>query len=152
MCFLRHGVYWQSYTIYQPYGITKEEVIWMYCFIICACRQCFDSIGCRQEGHPACKKKMRGWWRWALASPDGVKPSNLTMVIWAPRGVLSSLCVFSLRFSITLYENSIIITRSPLCKHGICYSPVSVKSRNSIEAAGRFELMLGTESTLRCVL
>ena len=28
----------------------------------------------RQEGHPACKK-MGGWWRWALLSPDGVAPS-----------------------------------------------------------------------------
>jgi len=28
----------------------------------------------RQEGHPACKK-MAGWWRWALVSPDGVAPS-----------------------------------------------------------------------------
>jgi len=28
----------------------------------------------RQEGHPACKK-MGGWWRWALVSPDGVAPS-----------------------------------------------------------------------------
>ena len=25
----------------------------------------------RQEGDPACKK-MGGWWRWALVSPDGV--------------------------------------------------------------------------------
>jgi len=25
----------------------------------------------RQEGFPACKN-MGGWWRWALASPDGV--------------------------------------------------------------------------------
>jgi len=25
----------------------------------------------RHEGHPACKK-MGGWWRWALVSPDGV--------------------------------------------------------------------------------
>ena len=29
----------------------------------------------RQEGHPACKK-WRGWWRWALVSPDGVAPSQ----------------------------------------------------------------------------
>jgi len=28
----------------------------------------------RQERHPACKK-MGGWWRWALVSPDGVAPS-----------------------------------------------------------------------------
>jgi len=28
----------------------------------------------RQEGHPACKK-MGGWWRRALVSPDGVAPS-----------------------------------------------------------------------------
>ena len=30
----------------------------------------------RQEGHPACKK-YRGWWRWALARPDGVAPSRM---------------------------------------------------------------------------
>jgi len=28
----------------------------------------------QEEGHPACKK-MGGWWRWALVSPDGVAPS-----------------------------------------------------------------------------
>jgi len=28
----------------------------------------------RQEGHPACKK-LGGWWKWALVSPDGVAPS-----------------------------------------------------------------------------
>ena len=30
----------------------------------------------RQEGHPACKK-MGGWWRWAVVSPDGVAPSRM---------------------------------------------------------------------------
>jgi len=30
----------------------------------------------RQEGHPACKR-MVGWWRWALVSPDGVAPSQM---------------------------------------------------------------------------
>jgi len=33
----------------------------------------------RQEGHPACKK-IRGWWRWALVSPDGVAPSRMVIV------------------------------------------------------------------------
>ena len=33
----------------------------------------------RQEGHPACKK-MGGWWRWALVSPDGVAPSRMVGV------------------------------------------------------------------------
>ena len=33
----------------------------------------------RQEGHPACKK-MGGWWRWALVSPDGVAPSRMICV------------------------------------------------------------------------
>jgi len=32
----------------------------------------------RQEGHPACKNG--GWWRWALASPDGVAPSQVVGV------------------------------------------------------------------------
>jgi len=30
----------------------------------------------RQEGHPTCKK-MGGWWRWALISPDEVAPSQM---------------------------------------------------------------------------
>jgi len=30
----------------------------------------------RQEGHPACKK-IGGWRRWALLSPDGVAPSRI---------------------------------------------------------------------------
>jgi len=30
----------------------------------------------RHEGHPACKK-MGGWWRWALLSPDGMAPSRM---------------------------------------------------------------------------
>jgi len=30
----------------------------------------------RREGHPVCKK-MGGWWRWALVSPDGVAPSQM---------------------------------------------------------------------------
>jgi len=33
----------------------------------------------QQEGHPACKK-MGGWWRWALVSPDGVAPSQMVGV------------------------------------------------------------------------
>jgi len=33
----------------------------------------------RQEGHPACKK-MGGWWRWALVSPDEVAPSWMVCV------------------------------------------------------------------------
>jgi len=33
----------------------------------------------RQEAHPACKK-MGGWWRWALVSPDGVVPSRMVGV------------------------------------------------------------------------
>ena len=33
----------------------------------------------RQEGHPACKR-MVGWWRWALVSPDGVAPSQVVSV------------------------------------------------------------------------
>jgi len=33
-----------------------------------------------QEGHPACKKNMGGWWRWALVSPDGVAPSQMVDV------------------------------------------------------------------------
>ena len=33
----------------------------------------------RQEGHLACKK-MGGWWRWALDSPDGVAPSRMVCV------------------------------------------------------------------------
>jgi len=32
----------------------------------------------RQEGHPACKN--RGWWRWALVSPDGVASSRMVGV------------------------------------------------------------------------
>jgi len=34
----------------------------------------------RQEGHPACKKEWRGWWRWALVSADGVAPSRMASV------------------------------------------------------------------------
>jgi len=33
----------------------------------------------RQDGHPACKK-VGGWWRWALVSPDGVVPSQIVCV------------------------------------------------------------------------
>jgi len=33
----------------------------------------------QQEGHPACKK-MGGWWRWALVSPDGVAPNRMVCV------------------------------------------------------------------------
>jgi len=33
----------------------------------------------RQEGHLACKK-MGGWCRWALVSPDGVAPSWMVCV------------------------------------------------------------------------
>jgi len=33
----------------------------------------------RQEGHPACKK-MGGWRRWALVSPDGVAPNRMVGV------------------------------------------------------------------------
>ena len=39
---------------------------------------CFDTVGLR-EGHPTCKK-MGGWWRWALASPDGVTPIRMVGV------------------------------------------------------------------------
>jgi len=40
--------------------------------------QCFDTVGGRQEGHPACKNG--GWWRWALVSADGVAPSQMVGV------------------------------------------------------------------------
>jgi len=33
----------------------------------------------RQEWHPACKK-MGGWWRLALVSPNGVAPSRMVGV------------------------------------------------------------------------
>jgi len=33
-----------------------------------------------QEGHPACKKNMGGWWRWALVSLDGVAASRMVSV------------------------------------------------------------------------
>jgi len=33
----------------------------------------------QQEGHLACKK-MGGWWRWALVSPDGVALSRMVGV------------------------------------------------------------------------
>jgi len=33
----------------------------------------------QQEGHPA-RKKIGGWWRWALVSPDGVAPSQMVGV------------------------------------------------------------------------
>jgi len=33
----------------------------------------------QQEGHPA-RKKMVGWWRWALVSSDGVAPSRMISV------------------------------------------------------------------------
>jgi len=32
-----------------------------------------------QEGNPACKK-MGGWWRWAMVSPDGVALSRIVSV------------------------------------------------------------------------
>ena len=55
---------------------------------VCVCGEVFDTdssdsvafsaltllVG-RQEGHPARKKNMGGWWRWTLVSPDGVAPS-----------------------------------------------------------------------------
>jgi len=34
----------------------------------------------RQEGHPACKKNMGGWWRWTLVGLDGVAPSRMVGV------------------------------------------------------------------------
>ena len=46
---------------------------------VAGCLQCFDTVGWRQEGHPACKK-VGGWWRWALISPDGVAPSRMVGV------------------------------------------------------------------------
>ena len=33
----------------------------------------------RQEGYSA-RKKYEGWWRWTLASPDGVVPSRMVSV------------------------------------------------------------------------
>ena len=33
----------------------------------------------RKEGYLACKR-MGGWWRWALVSPDGVVPSRMVGV------------------------------------------------------------------------
>jgi len=32
-----------------------------------------------EEGHPA-RKKIGGWWRWALLSLDGVAPSRMVTV------------------------------------------------------------------------
>jgi len=44
------------------------------------CLRCFETVGWRQEGHPACKQKNGEWWRWALVGPDGVSPSRMVGV------------------------------------------------------------------------
>ena len=47
------------------------------------CLQCFDAVGWvgRQEGHPAHKKNIGGWWRWALVtSLDRVAPIRMVGV------------------------------------------------------------------------
>ena len=43
------------------------------------CLRCFDTVGWRQEGHPAFEK-MGGWWKWALVGPDGVAPCRMVDV------------------------------------------------------------------------
>jgi len=40
----------------------------------------------RQEGHPACKKNMGGWWICALLSLDGVAPSRMVGVSASEKG------------------------------------------------------------------
>jgi len=49
----------------------------MYCFFAFSALTLL--VG-RQEGHPARRKNMGGWWRWALVSPDGVAPSRIVSV------------------------------------------------------------------------
>jgi len=52
-----------------------QQHIHVLCHKLCHCLQCFDTVGWAQEGHPA-GKKMGGWRRWALVSPDGVAPAG----------------------------------------------------------------------------
>jgi len=41
--------------------------------------QCFDTVGW-VAGRASGLYKMKGWWRWALLSPDGVVPSRMVRV------------------------------------------------------------------------
>jgi len=60
------------------------KLYYFYCYYYyCASRlQCFDAVGWRQEGHPACKKiwgdGVGG--QWALVSSNGVAPSRMVGV------------------------------------------------------------------------
>ena len=46
--------------------------LYLYCFVVLyVAISALTLLVGRQEGHLACKK-MGGWWRWALLSPDGV--------------------------------------------------------------------------------
>jgi len=51
-------------------------------FSFCSCSFAFSALTLlvgRQEGHPA-RKKIGGWWRWALLSLDGVAPCRMVGV------------------------------------------------------------------------
>jgi len=55
------------------------SVISVFCGLVNIAFSALTLMVGRQEGHPACKK-MGGWWRWALVSPDGVTPSRIVDV------------------------------------------------------------------------
>ena len=55
------------------YYVSTEFIYNQHCYAFSA----LTLLVGRQEGHPACKKNMRGWWRWALVSLDGVVPSRM---------------------------------------------------------------------------
>jgi len=63
-----HGLRWAQFCL--------DSFLCMYVF--CAFSALMLLVG-QQEGHPACKN-MRGWWTWALVSPDGVTPSRIVDV------------------------------------------------------------------------
>jgi len=50
----------------------------LICFMLPAFSALTLLVG-QQEGHPV-YKKMGGWWRWALVSPDGVALSRMVGV------------------------------------------------------------------------
>jgi len=60
-------------------SVQSQEIILIVVRVVVAFSALTLLVG-RQEGHPACKK-MGGWWRWALVSPEGVVPAGWSVCL-----------------------------------------------------------------------
>jgi len=63
----------------NSYILEAQMKSYLFCTILQVAFSALTLVVGQQEGHPVCKK-IWGWWRWAVVSPDEVAPSRMVGV------------------------------------------------------------------------